>query len=75
MQELWDSFGHTITSILPQSPFTDFINSINNLPYLGWLNWFFPVGQLLQILGLWLGAVAVFYLYQIVLRWLKVIQG
>ena len=75
MAELWQSFGNSITSILPLSPFTDFINSIGNLPFLGWLNWFVPVQQILTIVGLWLGAVATFYLYQIVLRWIKVIQG
>lgn len=75
MAELFNQFGQSITNILPLSPFTNFINSIQNLPFLGWLNWFVPVKQLCEIFGLWLGAVAVFYLYQIVLRWVKVIQG
>ena len=75
MQELWNAFGHALQNILPLSPFRGFIESIGNLPFLGWLNWFVPVRQLCEIFGLWLGAVAMFYLYQIVLRWIKVIQG
>lgn len=75
MQELWDAFGHVITNILPLSPFRGFIQSIGELPFLGWLNWFIPVQDLVTIFAAWLGAVAVFYLYQIVLRWVKVIQG
>ena len=75
MNELWNSFGDVITNILPRSPFSGFIQSIGNLPFLGWLNWFVPVEQLVNIFGAWLAAVALFYLYQIVLRWVKVIQG
>ena len=75
MSELWNSFGDVITNILPMSPFRGFIQSIGQLPYLGWLNWFIPIQDLITIFGAWLGAVAIFYLYQIVLRWVKVIQG
>lgn len=75
MSELWEAFGDVITNILPRSPFRGFIDSIGQLPFLGWLNWFIPVQDLITIFAAWLGAVAVFYLYQIVLRWVKVIQG
>lgn len=75
MAELWQSFGDSLLNILPRSPFRDFIASFETFPGLSWLNWLIPVGTLLEIFGAWLGAVAVFYLAQIVLRWLKVIQG
>lgn len=75
MNELWEAFGDVITNILPRSPFRGFIDSIGQLPFLGWLNWFVPVQDLIEIFAAWLAAVAVFYLYQIVLRWVKVIQG
>ena len=49
------------------------IDQLGSLPYLGWLNWLFPVGDCLTIMLVWLGAVGLFYLYSIVMRWLKVI--
>lgn len=75
MQELWESFGHTITNILPRSPFAEFINNAQQMPYMSWVNWVIPFGDMLKVFGAWLGAVAIFYGIQIVLRWLKVVQG
>lgn len=75
MKELWDAFGHTLTSILPRSPFASFIQSMDDMPFLGWLNWVIPMREIVTIFGAWLGAVALFYLVQVILRWVKVIQG
>lgn len=75
MQELWQSFGHTITNILPTSPFAQKIAEFSQWPALAWLNWLVPVQEIMQVMGVWLGAITVFYLAQIVLRWVKVIQG
>ena len=62
-----------IIELLPTSPFRSFINSWEPPAYLGWLNWFFPVSQILSILALWLSAIALFYLYSIIMRWVKMI--
>ena len=62
-----------IYTVLPLSPFQQYIQLFRELPYLGWLNWFFPVGDCLVVMLAWLGAVGLFYLYSIVMRWLKVI--
>ena len=72
-QQLFEAWGEKILDLLPRSPFQEFISSFSGLPYLGWLNWFFPVGDCLVVMGVWLGAVALFYLYSIVMRWLKII--
>ena len=72
---MWQAYGHTLTNILPRSPFADFIAQAQEMPYLGWLNWVLPVADMLRVFGAWLGCVAIFYMVQIVLRWLKVIQG
>lgn len=65
--------GSKIIGLLPTSPFRSFISSWTPPPYLGWLNWFFPVSQILTILALWLSAIALFYLYSIIMRWIKMI--
>ena len=72
-EALFNSLKDTIVSVLPLSPFQEFISQFRSLPYLGWLNWFFPVGDCLTVMAVWLGAVGLFYLYSIVMRWLKMI--
>lgn len=63
----------SLLSFLPDSPFTSFIDSIENLDFLPYLNWFVPVGTLIAIGTAWLACIAVYYIYQVVLRWAKVI--
>lgn len=75
MSELFQSFGDIVQNLLPADPFIGYIEQLQALPYLGWLNWFIPVGDFLAIFGLWLGAYIVFLLYQLIYRWLKIIQG
>lgn len=75
MQELWQAFGDKIQNLLPLSPFAPWIDKLEAWPALEWLNWLIPVGEMVEVFGLWLKCVAVFYLAQIVLRWVKVIQG
>ena len=72
-EALFDAWGEKILSLLPRSPFQEFIANFAGLPYLGWLNWFFPVGDCLIVMLAWLGAVGLFYLYSIAMRWLKMI--
>lgn len=62
-----------IVSILPSSPFS----LINNSPiaeYLPTLNFFIPVSEIIAISQVWLLAIGSYYLYQIVLRWIKAIE-
>lgn len=75
MGELFQQFGNVIQNILPGDPFIGYIQKLQSLPYLGWLNWFIPVRELLTIFGIWLGAYIAFLAYQLIYRWLKVIQG
>ena len=63
-----------VLKLLPTSPFISFIDEIGNLPYLGWLNWFIPIGSFIAVGEAWLVSVGIFYLYSIVLRWIKAIE-
>ena len=72
-QAVFEAFAEKLLQLLPLSPFTEFIEQFRSLPYLGYLNWFFPVGDCLVVMAAWLTAVGVFYLYSIIMRWLKVI--
>lgn len=62
-----------LVELLPTSPFADFIDQFSELPWLGVLNWFFPVRQCLIVMAAWLTAITLFYLYSVVMRWVKVI--
>lgn len=66
-----------ILSLLPDSPF----NILDNLDptgqiveWLGFVNWFVPIYSFVGILEGWLLCVAIYYVYQIVLRWLNAIE-
>lgn len=73
MQTLFQNFGNSVQNFLPLSPFRNLIDYLDGIDF-GWFNWFFPTGAILHIAGLWLNAILIFYVYQIILRWLKVIE-
>ena len=70
---VFQKFSEALLQVLPLSPFQQYIDQFRSLPYLGWLNWFFPVGSCLTVMAAWLVAVGLFYLYSILMRWLKII--
>lgn len=71
---LLNSFGQLLMSVLPVSPFTNFIATYRMPQGIAWLNWFFPVHQCLTVFAAWLAAYAIYLLYSIIMRWVKVIS-
>lgn len=71
--KIFDRFSDALKSVLPHSPFKDFLADFADIPYLGYLNWFVPVKGILVVMGAWLGVISLFHLYSIVMRWLKVL--
>lgn len=70
---IFEKLGIALKTVLPLSPFREFLDDFADIPYLGYLNWFVPIREILVVMVVWLGAVALFQLYSIVMRWLKVI--
>lgn len=71
--EIFASLLNIIFSLLPNSPFHITIPPIvSNL--LGYLNYLVPVKEILSILTVWGSCVGIYYMYQIVLRWIKVVE-
>lgn len=62
-----------VVKALPDSPFTLLDNSPIK-PYLGFMNWALPVNEVIATLEVWLVAVGIFYLYQVLMRWTKAIE-
>lgn len=71
---IFEALGEAVLKVLPKSPFRGFLDMIGSFEFLGWLNWFFPVGDCLKVVAAWLVAIGLYYLYSIVLRWLKAIS-
>ena len=72
--EIINAFAAAVIKVLPLSPFQQYIKEFANLPYLGYLNWFLPIGSFIKIGMVWLVAIGTFYIYSIVLRWIKAIS-
>ena len=72
--EIIKQFGSWVMGLLPTSPFVAFIDAIGNSPWLSALNYFVPIGTFISIGEAWLVAIGVFYLYSIVLRWIRAIS-
>lgn len=66
-----------ILSFLPDSPFKllDRLDPSGVIAeILGFVNWFVPIYTFVGIFEGWLVCVALYYVYQIGLRWLKAIE-
>ena len=73
ISDAFNGLINNLVQLLPASPFAGVIDSLSGVPYLGWLNWFFPVRGCLVVMSGWLTAIALFYLYSVVARWVKLI--
>lgn len=74
MKNLLDRFLQAVLSLFPLSPFREVINELGSLPYLGYINWFVPIGDFVKIGTIWLAAVAAYYAWSIIARWIKLIS-
>lgn len=73
MKEILDKLLHVVLALFPTSPFLPFIQEIASLPYLGYINWVIPIGDFVKIGTGWLTAIALYYMYMVVARWVKLL--
>lgn len=72
--EIVTQFLEKVLSVLPHSPFSAFLDSMENLPYLSTINYFIPISSFIAIGEAWLASIAIFYLWSIILRWIRAIE-
>lgn len=72
--ELVTRFLDWVCNLLPTSPFVAYIDALETMPYLSYLNWFVPVSSFIAIGEAWLVSVGLFYMYSIILRWIRAID-
>lgn len=63
----------TVMSFLPDSPVRPYIDQLEMSSWVGYLNYFIPVGTFIAIGTAWTAAIAIFYTYQMILRWAKAV--
>lgn len=71
--QIFNKMWTGIISFLPGSPFKALVQSFSNIPYLSYLNWFVPITEMLAVLEAWLAVVAVFYVYQAIMRFIHLL--
>lgn len=59
---------------LPTSPFRKIIDLMGSVPYIDVIGWFIPIDEIILLLLYWTGAIALYYSYMIILRWVKAIE-
>lgn len=70
------SFAVSVINLFPGSPFLFIQNLASDSAMssiLGMLNWFIPIYSFAAIMETWLAGIALYYVYQIVLRWIKAV--
>ena len=71
--EIFNTLWVAIVSFLPGSPFKAIIASLDGLPYMAEFNWFFPVHECVIVIEVWLTAVALYYTYMAIMRFIKIL--
>lgn len=79
--DIFDKIGGTLSSlwdqiyeILPKSPIVYIESNPQVKEILGYLNWFIPIEMMISITESWLTVIVIYYILQIILRWIKVIE-
>ena len=72
--EIVTKFLDWVLKLLPTSPFAAYIDALETIPFLASLNYFLPISTFVAIGEAWLVAVGLFYLYSIILRWIRAIE-
>lgn len=65
----------TLVSLLPASPFDGIYSLTIDNELLQGLAWLIPFPQIVAVLDAWISAVAIFYLYKVVLKWIGAVSG
>lgn len=63
-----------IIKILPTSPIVYLTKNETISKYMSYVNWFIPVYLWISMLETWLVAIMVYYVVQVILRWVKVVE-
>lgn len=63
-----------LVTFLPRSPFRSIIDRLGEIPYIDTISWFIPIDEIILLLMYWTTAIGLFYVYMIILRWIKALD-
>lgn len=63
-----------VLALLPSWTPLSGVSTSGIVPYLGFVNWMMPIGQMMAVLTVWGGCIGIYYVYQVILRWGKVVE-
>lgn len=63
-----------VLSLLPSCPFDKYITLALENQTLSYINWFIPVPEIIVVCEAWLIVVGLYYGYQVIMRWVKMIK-
>lgn len=70
----FSAIGQTILEVLPTSPIVYLEANDEIRQVLAWVNWFIPIYSMISTLEAWLMCILFYYIYQVALRWFKIIE-
>lgn len=74
LMDVTNDILNTILFMLPSSPFANVEIPQEVYKILGYVNYFIPIRAMLAIGASWLAAIGIYYIYQVVLRYVKAIR-
>lgn len=66
-----------ILSFLPNSPFSNislYAERSGIGEFMGYLAWLIPIKQIINITSLWVSCIAIYFIYSIIMRWIKMVE-
>lgn len=61
-------------SLLPMSPFAQFLEAVTGFEYLGYMNYFIPFHAMAVVTNLWILAISAFYVFKFIRKYTNYIS-
>ena len=72
--DVFSGLADEIINVLPSSPISWLQANSEISKYMSYVNWFVPVYTFIGMMEVWLTAVVIYYVVQVILRWAKIVE-
>jgi len=72
--EKFSDLADKLINALPSSPIVWLQANSEINKYMSYVNWFIPVYTFIGMMEVWLTAVVIYYVVQVILRWAKIVE-
>lgn len=72
--EKFSDLADKLINALPPSPIAWLQANSEINKYMSYVNWFIPVYTFIGMMEVWLTAVVIYYVVQVILRWAKIVE-